>query len=172
MFNKLRFKCLPTLLAVGLLLSTGAFMPAATLASSDSAGDIYVVKPGDTLSKIALSVYGSMEQYTTILDANRSDIVNADVIYPGQKLHIPGGTAAGADWRFHDIVNVAFVQQYAKLPKSEDVLIIDSRPKKPKYNKGYIPTAVSIPDSKFDQMTAMLPENKDTLLIFYCGGPT
>lgn len=172
MFNKIRSICLPILLAVGLLLSTGAFMPATTLASSDSPDEIYVVKPGDSLTKIALSVYGSMEQYTTILDANRDVIGDADVIYPGQKLHIPGGTAGGADWRFDDIVDVTFVQQYAKLPKSEDVLIIDSRPKKPKYDKGYIPTAVSIPDSKFDQMTAKLPENKDTLLIFYCGGPT
>jgi 3-mercaptopyruvate sulfurtransferase SseA len=77
-----------------------------------------------------------------------------------------------ADWKFHDIVDVAFVQQYAKLPLSEEVMIIDSRPYKPKYAKGHIPTAVSIPHSQFDKMTAKLPADKNALLIFYCQGPT
>ena len=76
------------------------------------------------------------------------------------------------DWFFHDIVDASFVQQYAKMPQPENVMIIDARPKKAKYDNGYIPTAVSIPDSQFDKMTAKLPENKDTLLIFYCEGPT
>ncbi|MES0447606.1 MAG: rhodanese-like domain-containing protein [Desulfobacterales bacterium] len=51
-------------------------------------------------------------------------------------------------------------------------MIIDARPKRAKYNKGHIPGAVSIPDSKFDKMTAQLPASKDAVLIFYCGGPT
>lgn len=75
-------------------------------------------------------------------------------------------------WMFHDIVDVKFVQQYVKMPKPENVMIIDSRPKKPKYDKGYIPTAVSIPDSQFDKMTGVLPKDKNALLVFYCGGPT
>ena len=77
-----------------------------------------------------------------------------------------------ADWKFHDIVDVAFVQQYAKLPQTEGVMIIDSRPYKPKYAIGHIPTAVNIPDSQFAKMTAELAQDKDALLIFYCGGPT
>ena len=79
---------------------------------------------------------------------------------------------ASADWKFHDIVDVAFVQQYAKLPQTEGVMIIDSRPYKPKYAKGHIPTAVSIPHSQFDKMTDKLAADKTALLIFYCGGPT
>ncbi len=75
-------------------------------------------------------------------------------------------------WQFHDIVDVKFVQQYAKMPKPADVLIVDSRPKKAKFNKGYIPTAVSIPDSQFAKMTDKLPKDKSTLLIFYCQGHT
>ena len=75
-------------------------------------------------------------------------------------------------WMYHDIVDVKFVQQYVKMPQPKDVMIIDSRPKKPKYDKGYIPTAVSIPDSQFAKMTDKLPKDKDTLLIFYCQGPT
>ena len=86
----------------------------------------------------------------------------------------PEAASAVADtsWKFHDIVDVAFVQQYAKVPVPAETMIIDSRPKRPKYDKGYIPSAVSIPDSKFDKMVSSLPENKDSLLIFYCQGPT
>jgi 3-mercaptopyruvate sulfurtransferase SseA len=79
---------------------------------------------------------------------------------------------AEADWQFHSIVDVAFVQPYAVVPQPEGVMIIDSRPYKPKYVNGHIPTAVSIPDSQFDKNTDKLPADKNTLLIFYCGGPT
>ena len=53
----------------------------------------------------------------------------------------------------------------------DGVMIIDSRPYKPKYVNGHIPTAVNIPFSQFDKMVDKLPEDKTTLLIFYCGGP-
>ena len=71
---------------------------------------------------------------------------------------------------FHDIVDMAFVEQHVSIPMSEDVMLIDARPYKPKYIQGHIPMAVSIPDSQFDKMTDKLPGNKDALLIFYCGG--
>ena len=77
-----------------------------------------------------------------------------------------------ADWWFHDIADVTLVQQYAKVPQPEGAMIIDSRPYKPKYVNGHIPAAVSIPDSQFDKMTDKLPQDKNTLLIFYCEGPT
>ena len=79
---------------------------------------------------------------------------------------------AKADWQFHDIVDVGFVQPYATVPQPEGVMIIDSRPYKPKYANGHIPAAISIPDSQFDKMTDQLPKDKNTLLIFYCEGPT
>jgi rhodanese-related sulfurtransferase len=82
---------------------------------------------------------------------------------------VPQPTAE-PDWRFHDIVDAAFVQQYAKVPMAENVMIIDARPKRAKYDKGHIPMAVSIPDSQFAKMTDLLPEDKNALLIFYCGG--
>ncbi|ACS78441.1 rhodanese-like domain-containing protein [Maridesulfovibrio salexigens] len=74
------------------------------------------------------------------------------------------------DWMYKDMVDTDFVAKYAKMPKPEGVMIIDSRPYKGKYILGYIPTAVSIPDSKFDEMTDKLPKDKNTLLIFYCQG--
>ena len=81
-------------------------------------------------------------------------------------------TVKDTSWMFHDIVDVKFVQQYGKFPRPKGSLIIDSRPKRPKYDKGYIPIAISIPDSKFGKMIDKLPKDKNALLIFYCGGPT
>ncbi len=75
-------------------------------------------------------------------------------------------------WKFHDIVDVEFVKPFVTMPTPKDVVIIDSRPKIGKFDKGYIPTAINIPGSQFDKMTNLLPENKETLLIFYCQGPT
>ena len=77
-----------------------------------------------------------------------------------------------ADWQFHDLADLALVQQYAKMPQPQGAMIIDARPYKAKYAKGHIPTAVSIPDSQFAKLTDKLPEDKSTLLIFYCQGPT
>jgi len=77
---------------------------------------------------------------------------------------------AQADWKFHDIVDVDFVKQYAKVPMAENVMIIDARPKRAKYDKGHIPMAVSIPNTKFDKMVDKLPKDKNALLIYYCGG--
>lgn len=79
---------------------------------------------------------------------------------------------AKEDWKFHTIVDVNFVKQYAKVPQPEGVMIIDSRSYKPKYIKGHLPTAVNIPDSQFDKKKDMLPGDKTTMLIFYCEGPT
>lgn len=80
--------------------------------------------------------------------------------------------APAEDWRFHSIVDVAFVQQYAKVPTNPKAMIIDSRPKRAKYDRGHIPMAVSIPDSKFDKMVDKLPLDKDAVLVYYCGGVT
>lgn len=82
----------------------------------------------------------------------------------------PVKAEAKADWKFHHIVSVEFVQQYVKIPTPENVTIIDSRPYKPKYVQGHIPTAISIPDSQFDKEKDKLPQDKNALLIFYCGG--
>ena len=71
---------------------------------------------------------------------------------------------------FHEIVDMAFVAGHITIPMAENVMLIDARPYKPKYIQGHIPMAVSIPDSQFDKMTDKLPADKNSLLIFYCGG--
>lgn len=50
-------------------------------------------------------------------------------------------------------------------------LLVDARPPKV-YKAGHIPNAVNIFAKKFAEGSHLLPENKNKLLIFYCGGPT
>ncbi|MEO7867002.1 MAG: LysM peptidoglycan-binding domain-containing protein [Candidatus Eisenbacteria bacterium] len=49
----------------------------------------YVVKAGDSLSKIAKVVYGDVTAWRKIYEANRDIIKNPDLIHPGQVLKIP-----------------------------------------------------------------------------------
>jgi hypothetical protein len=98
-------------------------------------------------------------------------VVAAAVMAGCSTTSAPAKTEA-PDWRFHDIVDVAFVKQHVTIPLTDGVMLIDARPKRAKYDKGHIPMAVSIPDSRFAKMTDKLPKDKTTLLIFYCGGPT
>ncbi len=65
-------------------------------------------------------------------------------------------------------VSVDWIKQ--QLDKNTDIVLVDSRPKRPKYDKGHIPSAISIPDSQFAKMTAQLPQDKGKTLVFYCGG--
>ena len=66
-------------------------------------------------------------------------------------------------------VSVEFV---ANQIEANQMILVDSRPKKAKYDKGHIPSAISIPDSQFDKLKGKLPADKNTLLTFYCGGFT
>ncbi len=49
----------------------------------------YVVRKGDSLSKIAKTMYGDMKMWKKIYEANKATIKNPDVIHPGQELIIP-----------------------------------------------------------------------------------
>ena len=51
--------------------------------------DFYVVKSGDSLSKIAREYYGDMMKYPIIFEANKPMLTDPDLIYPGQVLRIP-----------------------------------------------------------------------------------
>lgn len=79
--------------------------------------------------------------------------------------------AAGfPDWKEKD-GRVAVGTEYVKamIGGGEPYLLVDSRPVN-KYAEGYIPTAVNIPDTFFDKYKGMLPADKSTELVFYCGG--
>lgn len=75
------------------------------------------------------------------------------------------------DWKTNDgliAVSIPFVKKM--LASQSNMVLIDSRPKKRKYNKGHIPGAISIPDMSFEKMTHKLPADKSTPLYLYCGG--
>ena len=95
----------------------------------------------------------------------------AFLLVAGQTAALAEGAEAKdpkAGW-YTDVVDLAFVKEHAVIPIRDDVVTIDSRPTR-KYDAGYIPGAVNIPDTRFDKMTDLLPEDKSKLLIFYCGG--
>ncbi len=64
------------------------------------------------------------------------------------------------------------IEYVAQLYEANETVIVDSRPKRAKFDKGHIPSAISIPDTQFDKLKGKLPVDKATPLIFYCGGFT
>jgi hypothetical protein len=52
---------------------------------------VYLVQPGDSLSKIAKEVYGDGRRWREIFEANKDKISSPSMIYPGQELRIPYG---------------------------------------------------------------------------------
>ena len=59
-------------------------------AGTSGSEQTYTVVAGDSLSKIAKRFYGDANKWPRIHEANRDQIKNPDLIYPGQKLRIPG----------------------------------------------------------------------------------
>jgi nucleoid-associated protein YgaU len=57
--------------------------------AEDPYAQYYVVKKGDSLSKIAAEFYGDKMLYPKIFEANRHLLTDPDKIKPGQRLRIP-----------------------------------------------------------------------------------
>lgn len=55
-------------------------------------------------------------------------------------------------------------------PEKGKYFLFDSRPL-PRFQEGFIPTAVNLPYPAFDKMADKLPKDKSALVIFYCAGP-
>jgi rhodanese-related sulfurtransferase len=58
----------------------------------------------------------------------------------------------------------------AQGPEKGKYFLFDSRPT-PRFQEGFIPTAVNLPYPAFDKMVEKLPKDKNALVIFYCAGP-
>jgi len=71
--------------------------------------------------------------------------------------------------KYTNIIDLQAMKEIAVIPVKDGVLVIDARPAR-KYDAGHIPGAVNIPDTQFDKMTGLLPADKGSHLIFYCGG--
>jgi nucleoid-associated protein YgaU len=56
----------------------------------------YVVTAGDSLSAIALKVYGDASRWTEIWEANKDKVQDPNLISVGQELRIPGHVGAEA----------------------------------------------------------------------------
>jgi len=80
----------PGLLLVGQKLTLPKVTPK-LMTKEESLPEVteYVVRRGDSLSKIALRVYGDMFAWEKIWEANRSEIGNPDLIEIGMNLVIP-----------------------------------------------------------------------------------
>ncbi len=78
--------------------ATAAMTPPAREAGAGGAGDeqrdesggFIIVQPGNNLWNIARVIYGRGIRYTTIYEANREQIRDPDLIYPGQVFTAPG----------------------------------------------------------------------------------
>lgn len=80
--------------------------------------------------------------------------------------------AANPDYFYKNLVDINYVKPLVKVPHPAGIMLIDSRPYQAKYVQGYIPTALSLPDSDFEKKAAeLLPKDKNTTLVFYCEGP-
>jgi len=69
--------------------SSSTAPPPAPPVSAAPPEKIYVVKAGDSLSKIAKAEYGNANQWKKIYEANKDVIKDPDLIQPGWKLRIP-----------------------------------------------------------------------------------
>ncbi len=78
---------------------------------------------------------------------------------------------------YHTFVSTDFVEsvvseELLREDPRREVKLIDSRPKRSRYDRGHIPTAVSLPDREFEEMAdEVLPQDTSTLLVFYCMNP-
>jgi hypothetical protein len=63
-------------------------------------------------------------------------------------------------------------EMHALINSATPMTLVDARPTS-RYNQAHLPGAISIPVPKLKKMkTEVLPDDKDKLLVFYCGGPT
>jgi len=71
------------------------------------------------------------------------------------------------------LMSTADIEKLVALgPENGKYFLFDSRPL-PRFQQGYIPTAVHFPFSAFDKMAEkLLPKDKNALVIFYCQGVT
>jgi rhodanese-related sulfurtransferase len=83
------------------------------------------------------------------------------VWYEGQ----PGWVKAGN----YSIIETKAVEKLVMKPNLKPFVLVDARPAV-KYQKSFIPSALSLPKAEFELKKGILPSDKRVPVIFYCGG--
>ena len=177
----------PLLLCAVLLVTTG---PTAVFAGSDSSGQT-TARQSEPVAKGKVLGMSNKARTITIDDKKLGNVmIKFNDATEGLEF-AKKGEAAIVKFKMvgDDRVATVVKPKLAKLPKGvseikpdelaklmasgTDYLLVDSRPAK-RYASGHITTAVSAPVAKLEkEFATILPmDNKDKLLLFYCGGPT
>ncbi|MEP7266872.1 MAG: peptidoglycan-binding protein LysM [Saprospiraceae bacterium] len=77
------------ILALGNVEGVSSVDDRVSVLNPEPEADMYEVKSGDSLSKIAKHFYGDPMKYNQIFEANQPMLKHPDKIYPGQILRIP-----------------------------------------------------------------------------------
>ena len=86
---------------------------------------------------------------------------NVKVWYEG----MPGWKKAGN----YTEMETKAVEKLVMKPSKKPFVLIDARPAV-KYQKSFIPSAISLPKAEFELKKGILPNDKSVPLVFYCGG--
>ena len=78
--------------------------------------------------------------------------------------------AAAAGCFFPGAIEDLDVKQVESIMKSETRLVIIDNRTEIEYSSGRLPGASNIPPQNIPMITSFLPADKDTPLVFYCGG--
>jgi len=86
-FQATKGKLVPGMvLVIPATLNKAIRIPAAAAADGE---ELYTVKPGDTLGKIAAAKYGKVSEYKAIFERNKDRLKDANTIYEGQVIVLP-----------------------------------------------------------------------------------
>jgi rhodanese-related sulfurtransferase len=93
--------------------------------------------------------------------AMKNGFKNVKVFYDGMPAWNKGGN--------YKVVGLDFVKKQVMEGSKKPFVLVDARPKV-KYQKSFIPGAISLPKAEFELKKGLLPADKSTQIVFYCGG--
>lgn len=118
---------------------------------------------------IVAMVLGTLAPWTTASHAAEAAQPATAVAAAPAAAATPATAAQPEGW-YPRRVNHAQFLEMVDIPPKKGVMIIDSRPAARRYDVGHVPGAVNIPDTQFEKLVKLLPADKATHLVFYCGG--
>ena len=172
------------LLSYGCARQTGSTRTTATEAGENQAGNVYagkIIGKSNKAKTISIEVGKGSEAKTILVkfDDRTKGVVhaakdNAAIISYEMRDGDPWATVVKPKLAKlpKGVTEIKTDELKALLKDEEDLLLIDARPAK-RYAEAHMPGAVNLSVPDYGKNAAsVLPADKDTLLIFYCGGPT